>query len=157
VAQAQPLTVPRECIERALSFDSSAEAFFAVGDEWAAVVYFYASYHRVRGAILSDPVFESLVELPKVDPNLMNEHRATTRHEGRMAAGRRDIGVNDLVRMLYRPIYGDYLTLHDASVNVRYARGVSEARLEDTRAAWDRIRTAQDAGALVWAAPRTVT
>lgn len=151
--QAQNLTLPADCLARAVRHDTAASVLYGLGDEWAVVAYFYGSYHRVRAAILQDPVFDSLINLPKVDPKLNKEHQGTSRHEGRMTSAGRDIGVNDLVRLLYRPIYGHYLVLHDASVQVRYGHGISLQRLQDAHAAWEEISQASSVGALVWSAP----
>ena len=148
--QTQNLTAPTDCLSRAACHDAAAQLLDERGEEWAAVAYFYASYHRVRAAILVDPVFDSLVDLPKVDPRISVQHREISRHEGRIVGGRRDIGVNDLVRTLYRPIYAEYLVLHDASVKVRYGRGISADRLAGVRACWSTVKHQYDAGALVW-------
>ena len=80
--QTQNLTAPTDCLSRAACHDAAAQLLDEWGEEWAAVAYFYASYHRVRAAILVDPVFDSLVDLPKVDPRISVQHRETSRHEG---------------------------------------------------------------------------
>ena len=152
--QTQNLTAPTDCLSRAACHDAAAQLLDEWGEEWAAVAYFYASYHRVRAAILVDPVFDSLVDLTNVDARISGQNREFRRHAGPIVGGRRDIGVNDLVRTLYRPIYAEYLVLHDASVKVRYGRGISGDRLAGVRACWSTVKHEYDAGALVWRARR---
>lgn len=127
----------------------------AIGsNEWAAVCYFYAAYHRVRAALLNDPVFDDLDQLHQFHLNLVPDDRYVTMHKGRGGRDNREFGVCDLVLRLYRPIAGAYDKLHMASIDVRYNTGL-RGDITEISPLYEKIKTAQDGGTLVAWVPTT--
>lgn len=93
------------------------------------MAYFYSAYHLVSAALLSDPIFHDPTRLAAANSNLTMAERAATRHKGYMQygpGGRRTKvwGLNDLVQLLYRPVFPYYSQLHEGSVDVRYGSGL---------------------------------
>lgn len=92
---------------------------------WACVIGFYAAYHSARWAIQCDPRFDDAATIRAVHPNLRPEDRRTAKHKARRGPGpQTDFGVNDLVLLLYPKASGAYEYLHQASIEVRYNRGI---------------------------------
>lgn len=54
---------------------------------------------------------------------------------------KRGPGVNDIVRYLYPVISSAYQLLHQKSVEVRYAEGLVEITIEETRELAERVTT----------------
>lgn len=109
-----------------------------INEEWAGVCYFYSAYHLVKAALTTDPIFDDLTALKKIDPNLMETDRwADKHHVPSKASG---FGINNLVKLIYPETQGSYHELHGASVGVRYGLGVTvplndlAADLRDVRA-----------------------
>lgn len=121
-----------------------AKALDSAGDEWAAVCYFYAAYHLIRGALLSDPIFNELGRCQSKHADLLPEDRFTARHKGRRntSAGR-EWGLNELTQILYPHISQSYERLHQASIDVRYGKGL-RGTLEPLRLAIAAIEKAAE-------------
>jgi hypothetical protein len=115
--------------------------------EWASVAYFYAAYHLVKQAILEDPIWRCPGELAAKHPELRPHVSKVTRHHGKSAGRRRGQiwGVNELVKLLYPTIHEAYVRLHDASIEVRYQRGLRTS-VGLSAARWARIRAEFRAG-----------
>ena len=125
-------------VERARSHREVGEALHAAtGNEWAAVCYFYAAYHVVKAALLTDSIFDDLTALRSVSPDLLTTDRDASAHQMRRGSSS-DFGVNDLVRLLYPDISSAYLELHGQSIAVRYMHGTS-VPLDDLREDLDEI------------------
>lgn len=101
----------------------TGDALEGAGDEWAAVCWFYSAYHYVRSALIADPIFDDLTRLQSVHQHLVPDDRHVTRHKGRRG-GAPELGVNEVVLKLYPAIAGPYDKLHQASIDVRYERGL---------------------------------
>lgn len=133
---------------RADRHDKIGRVLAAAPDEWCAVPIFYAVYHRVQAALLTDPVFDSPQRLAAVNSALTPAERYVTRHTGdRKPGSQRCWGVNNLVFMLYRPHWRDYERLHQASIDVRYKLGLNVS-VSDLVGALDRITDAYRHGDL---------
>lgn len=113
-----------------------------IEEDWAGVCYFYSAYHLVKAALTTDPVFDDLSSLKKIDPNLMETDRwADKHHVPRTAPG---FGINNLVKLIYPAIQGSYHELHGASVGVRYGLGVT-VPLDDLALDLEDVRTKLEA------------
>lgn len=105
-----------------------------MGDEWAAVCYFYASLHRVRAALLSDPIFSDQSRLTAKHYRLfpadahVNKHMGYTKPQ-RGGPSRKFWGLNELVSLLYPVISAQYEGLYNSSLEVRYQQGLSTVSL----------------------------
>lgn len=118
------------------------------GDEWAAVCYFYAAYHRVKAALLDDVVFDDPESCFAKHVDLIPDDRYTSRHKARRrtSAGR-EWGINDLVTLLYRGAAATYDKLHQASIDVRYQSGL-RASIGELEGLWEQWERLCDDGAL---------
>lgn len=116
----------------------------AVGNEWAAVCYFYSAYHLVRAALVADPIFDSMARLKAKSSHLMPSDRYTDSHHGSRAPGM-NFGVNELVNLLYPQILQSYEFLHQASIAVRYDTGL-RFDLTNVRGRLDAVIAASDSG-----------
>ena len=141
---------PADHLARAAHHESVGKALAeAVQHEWAVVPYFYAAYHRVKHALLTDPVFDDVQRLHAMNPTLSPEHRFATVHQVRKSpTGPRDHGVNDLVLLLYRDTAGAYDKLHQASIAVRYEHGLV-IPLDSVLEAFAKVKTAHEENRLV--------
>lgn len=138
-----------KCVARANAFVLTAESLHDDGDEWAAVCYFYASYHLMRAAFIADPIFDSVARLNAADSRFTLADRFVAMHRGRKGDKERKPGVNDIVSKLYPTISFEYLELHQWSVNVRYNEGLEpSASLDDAKTYYERIRRAFDSDSL---------
>lgn len=146
---AASLTTPGECVARAGVTVNTANRLETVGDEWAAVCYFYAGYHLVRAALLADPVFSDLTRLREIDVRLTPDDREASAHQMRRGNARAPFGVNDLVKLLYPSIAVEYVRLHSASIAVRYGQGLSPITIASVKQDYLDIRAAYTAGVLV--------
>ena len=99
-----------------------AEAMVNDSPEWCRVAAFYSAYHSMKAALLVDPVFTNPTKLAAANTNITMGSNLATHHQGNLGRGR-GLGINDLVRFLYRPHYGSYLLLHGASLSIRYGDG----------------------------------
>ena len=115
--------------------------------DWAAVAYFYAAYHLVKQAILDDPIWLCPSLLAAKHPELQPSVSKVTRHSGGRQRRRRGRtwGVNELVELLYPSIYQSYLLMHQASIEVRYQRGL-RTPVRASAAHWAKIRAEFRAG-----------
>lgn len=116
------------------------------GDEWAAVMLFYAAYHEVKAALLDDPVFDDEATCRQYNSLLRPEDRHVARHQGRKSVSK-EWGINELVLTLYGSAAGVYHRLHQMSIDVRYESGL-RGSLEDVSDVWERFCKARDEGAL---------
>ena len=131
------------CLTRAISMQQTAELLWNQGDDWFAVCYFYAGYHTVRAAIMTDPIFDDLSRLQAKAAWLTIEDRYASAHQGRVAKGQpRKAGVNDIVRLLYPDIAAEYVRLHMASVEVRYQEGLRAIHRESAKQDFVAVRSA---------------
>lgn len=143
------LSTAAKCVGRADAFVQTARSLHDDADEWAAVCYFYAAYHLVHAAFISDTIFDSVARLSAVDSRFTLADRFATMHRGRRNDRERKPGVNDLVSKLYPQISFEYLELHQWSVNVRYNDGLEpSASIDAAQDYYERIRAAFDSGSL---------
>lgn len=125
------------------------DALADAGDEWAHVCYFYAAYHLIRHALLTDPLFDDPSRLASLRLPVLPDDRFTDRHHGRGRVGQaREWGVNELVGYLYKAHSVDYELLHQASIDVRYKDGIHLPGLSTSSEALGRIEAAHSAGLL---------
>jgi hypothetical protein len=141
---------PLSSYEHAVASERHARAAGDLGpasSEWASVAYFYAAYHLVKQAILEDPIWQCPGELAAKHPELRPSASKVTRHHGQSAGRRRGRtwGVNELVELLYPSISKPYVRMHDASIEVRYKRGL-RASVRDSAIYWAKIRAEFRAG-----------
>lgn len=135
------LTDPAVMVARSRQHAAAAETLAAAGNEWFAVCWFYGAYHLARARMHADPIFQDPTRLTQVSPRLCMDDRTASRHQGRKGAkGQPELGVSDIVRLLYPEIVGSYHRLHQASIDVRYGRGLS-ATPDDLRPRHDQIYT----------------
>lgn len=80
----------------------SGDRLLQLGDEWAAVAYFYAVYHQARVAMLEDPIFNDPVALQNIHINLRPADREAEHHQGTTKSGGRSFGVSDVVIWVYK-------------------------------------------------------
>lgn len=105
----------------------SANDLKRLGNEWSAVAYFYAVYRAGRAALISDSRLDDDATARSIHPRLSASSRHVEHHSGGMS---RPPGMNEVVRLLYRPIAAKYLLLqkylllHQKSVEVRYGSGL---------------------------------
>jgi hypothetical protein len=98
--------------------------------EWGAVALFYSAYHRVKAAMLRDPIWGQVNALQAVHQDLIPDDRYIERHHGRRRRGEpREWGVNELVAVLYPSATRAYEQLHQASIDVRYSTGLPAGAL----------------------------
>lgn len=145
------LSTSSECEARARIHLGDATAIAQLpgaGKEWAAVGYFYSAYHRVRAALIDDPIFGSIQLLAAVSPKLIMDDRFATHHQGRKGGGVHRLGVSELVALLYPIAAGEYRALHQASIDVRYGSQLL-APLDDLLSRCERIHELADQGSLV--------
>lgn len=120
---------------------------------------FYAAYHAMRVAILTDPILdepdEEIQRLVRM-PGLRQDSRYATHHSGRHTSGR-GIGQNQVVQALYRSEAFAYDRLHKASVDARYLPLTGEIILDaaDAYSEAERIVQAALSGQLKWAPKAT--
>lgn len=137
---------PAGRVARARRDEEVARELALDGLDWAAVVAFYAAYHRVRAAFAADPLFTDERRCIEKHPLLRPRHRDSSKHGGRTQPYR-EWGVNELVELLYPHIGAEYLELHMASVQVRYGRELSVS-LDRVLALEEIIRDASESGSL---------
>ena len=96
---------------------------YKVSDQVVAqICAFYAAYHAMRFAILTDPILdksnEEIMRLVHM-PGLVQDSRYATPHRGRHNSGR-GIGQNQVIQALYPSEALAYNQLHRASIDARY-------------------------------------
>jgi hypothetical protein len=125
----------------------AAGALRPMSRDWATVAYFYAAYHLVKQAMLEDPIWLCPDELAIKHPELGPHTSKVTRHHGQPAGrrGNRAWGVTDLVEVLYPSIHYSYVRMHEASIQVRYQRGL-QTPLRVSASHWAKIRAEFRAG-----------
>lgn len=124
---------------RASSHEQAAIRLSGSDEEWAAVCWFYSAYHLVRCAMRQDSRFDDPSALAKIDQRLCMEDRDTTRHKGRGGGTRAEVGINDIVRLMYRDCRSAYHKLHQASIDVRYGEGL-KAEMATLMALHEQVR-----------------
>lgn len=107
-----------------LSVRHRHSALMSDGDDWQVVKAFYSAYHLVCAALRCDPIFDSVQELAKVSSLVQLGDRFSTRHQSRRSDSG-PLGLNTIVSEIYRDIRFEYVSLHGASVGVRYEYGTS--------------------------------
>ena len=118
-----------------------------VGEEWAAVCYFYAAYHLARHALRTDPIFDDVTALQRIQRDLLPDHRETEKHQGRFRReGPRDYGINELLLTLYPKVVGKYEKLHQASIAVRYDGGLTGLTTALVRSYFDEVEDGYRSG-----------
>lgn len=140
---------PSECRARASEHEKLAVILASAPHEWAAVAYFYSTYHHVRAALIADPIFTDIGRLQAKNSSLIPDDRWVARHKGRRGAKvQPEFGINELVAILYPTYHVDYEVLHQASLEVRYGPGFT-GDLERLGGAHDEIRDASASGLLI--------
>lgn len=120
----------------------------AIGEEWAAVCYFYSAYHLARHALLTDPVWHQQTALRAINPALSRDDRNTKRHQGRRGVAK-EWGINELVLLLYPSVVGEYEKLHRMSNAVRYEGGLKVFTTKDSAEWLAHIESEKAAGNMV--------
>ena len=151
------LRTTRECLERAETARTSAGVLIAANDDWFVSPLFYSAYHLVRAALIDDPIFDSPELLRARDARLTPECRFLTRHQGRLDAEGRSLGINDVVGILYPAIAVEYARLHMASRAIRYGDGLGVITAQSVHDDYAVIRDAWDSGLLSAAETDTTT
>ncbi|GIJ30828.1 hypothetical protein Vqi01_59900 [Micromonospora qiuiae] len=140
----RPVLQAADHTARAAIHHQTAESLLARTEEWAAVCYFYASLHRVRAALLADPIFGDPPRLATKNPALHPSDAHCTKHMGytRMQNGRRKRvwGLNELVFLLYPAVAASYELLYNSSLEVRYQQGLATLSLQGASGHADFIR-----------------
>ncbi|EFJ78135.1 hypothetical protein [Rothia dentocariosa] len=132
-----------QCKKKAIENLGEARNLTKQNSKWSYVVAFYAAYHAVKYALLTDPIFDDFQNLKSKDSSLVPEDRTATRHSKR-AGSDQSPGINDIVRVLYRtdcetPIYLEYFKLHSASIVVRYKDELPPMSMNDSLAYAEKI------------------
>lgn len=86
---------------------------------------FYAAYHAMRFAILSDPIFD-LTDEEIYQQTYISGLCKDSKHNGHHSArpdSPRGIGQNQIVTTLYPKWAKDYESLHKTSIDARYVSG----------------------------------
>ena len=96
---------------------------YKVSDQVVAqICAFYAAYHAMRFAILTDPILdksnEEITRLIHIE-GLNRDSRYATHHSGNQYS-RRGIGQNQVIQALYPSKAFAYERLHRASIDARY-------------------------------------
>jgi hypothetical protein len=134
---------------RAVEHHRVADTLFAIGEEWAAVAYFYASLHRAQAALLTDPVFDNRGALQAKHNLLTERDRHCNKHQGFFRKpGVKVWGLNELVALFYPKVGVSYVALYRASIDVRYGLGLRRPSLGSLQADAERIHGEYAAGAL---------
>lgn len=134
---------------RAARHDKIGRLLSESGDEWGAVALFYGAYHRVKAALITDPIWDDIGQLQAIHSDLVPDDRLIERHRGRRRSGApREWGINELVQTLYPEITRAYERLHQASISVRYGVGLREGALGDLAEASEEIKRLYDQGKL---------
>lgn len=137
-------------VERAKYHAQLGKTLFQIGNEWAAVTLFYASYHMVKASFVRDPVFDDPQRLFGIDDRLRAEDRFETKHSyGGIGRNAVQLGVNEIVTRLYPRINRDYGLLHLASCDVRYRGGLRAITHESVRTSYETILGTFSEGLLV--------
>lgn len=110
---------------------------YKVSDQVVAqICAFYAAYHAMRFAILTDPILdksnEEIMRLVHM-PGLVQDSRYATHHSGRHNSGR-GIGQNQVIQALYPSEALAYNQLHRASIDARYGSLPGEVIIDVTDA-----------------------
>lgn len=130
---------------RAVAHHQTADSLLARGEEWAAVCYFYASLHRIRAALLDDPIFRDPSQLAAKHAALRPADAHCTKHMGytrRLSNGgsRKIWGLNELASLFYPVIAPGYELLYNSSLEVRYQHGLATLSLQGAGKHADLIR-----------------
>ena len=105
---------------RAIRFLRKADKYRVSDGDISLICSFYAAYHAMRLAILSDPAMLSIPpEISRVAPHITPDARWNSHHNA-PTRSLRGPGVRNIVDYLYREYSYDYARLHENSVIVRY-------------------------------------
>jgi hypothetical protein len=139
-----PRTV-ESCLTRAVAIKTTAKDLLSRDDEWFAVCYFYAAFHTVKAAFIEDPVFDDPTRLRTFSEHLIPDDRFVGHHQGRLGAGPRKLGVNDIVALLYPSVIVEYRRLHAGSIAVRYGHGLAPISTQSIIDDYDAVTAAYQA------------
>lgn len=117
---------------KANSFVRKALKYRVSDPDVAKICAFYAAYHAMRFAILTDPVFnKSDEEIKRLvgRKGLHQDSRYATHHSGHRYSGR-GIGQNQVIQALYPSKAFAYERLHRASVDARYGSSPGEVIID---------------------------
>ncbi|WP_298589490.1 hypothetical protein [uncultured Kocuria sp.] len=109
---------------------STGQMLMGQRNDWAGVCFFYAAYHQMCAALVSDPIFQDEARLTSINVYLTRMDCYAEHHQGHPKRGR-GYGISDLVRILYRTYSPMYEQLHSASNDVRYHAGLGMTSLEE--------------------------
>jgi hypothetical protein len=98
-------------VARSVQHHRIADILFDADEEWAAVPYFYASLHRIRAALLADPIFDNPAALRTKHHLLTHRDRHCNKHNGHFRNGTKVWGLNELVNVLYPQVIVSYEAL----------------------------------------------
>lgn len=132
--------------QKAEYFLESAEKYKVDDPVVAKICAFYAAYHAMRFAILTDPILDkSDDEINRLTnaPGLIRDSRYATHHSGHRNSGR-GIGQNQVIQALYPSKAFAYEQLHRASIDARYGSHPGEVII-DTTDACDKAKAIVDA------------
>lgn len=113
---------------KAKYFLESAKKYKVDDPVVAKICAFYAAYHAMRFAILTDPILDkSDDEIHRLTnaPGLIQDSRYATHHSGHRYSGR-GIGQNQVIQALYPSKAFAYERLHRASNDARYGSSPGE-------------------------------
>lgn len=125
----------------------------------ANICSFYAAYHAMRVAILSDPIFNLSEEAIFAQTGwkyMTPETKYNTHHIGAVSNGKvsgRGWGQNQVISSLYRNWFNDYDNLYKSSVKARYVEDYSGEILPAPRDNYDAacaIAQAVSNGSMQW-------
>lgn len=117
---------------KAKYFLESAKKYKVDDPVVAKICAFYAAYHAMRFAILTDPILDkSDDEINRLTnaPGLIRDSRYATHHSGHRYSGR-GIGQNQVIQALYPSKAFAYERLHRASVDARYGSSPGEVIID---------------------------
>lgn len=125
---------------KANTFIRKAHKYIAKDPDISKICSFYAAYHAMRYAILSDPIFDLTDEEIYQQTYVRGIYRDSKHNSHHSAAPKsgRGIGQNQIVSILYKKWFQRYEELHKTSVHVRYVvDDDQDEQLLETRDAYD--------------------
>lgn len=141
-----PSQLPTEILEAIKKHRIKANAFLGKASKYivsdptmSQVCSFYAVYHAMRIAILSDPIFDlpdgEIDKLTGVR-GLCKDAKYNTHHSAHRDSPR-GLGQNQVIAALYPKRFKDYDDLHKVSIQARYVQEYKGEILPDTRDSYD--------------------
>ncbi|WP_346923174.1 hypothetical protein [Rothia sp. (in: high G+C Gram-positive bacteria)] len=112
----------KEHRHKATVFKRKAEKYIVPDEDVAKICSFYAAYHAMRVAILSDSIFdfsdEEIYRRAKTR-GVYQDSKYNTHHSAGRDSGR-GVGQNQIIASLYPKWSRDYEELHKLSIQARY-------------------------------------